>query len=442
MKATITQSSRGHRGAVSGPPFASTTLFVTSGGRPHNLRQTTAPRPPRPQRDRRYRLTHRLLPVVIIAGLALVVGARRGRAAHAARSSTVAERFAARLGEGRLRGACTPSSSADAKRAYPLDRFRAAYAATAATATATAVSASASPREPKDGVVAVPVTVPHARLRPRRGHARAARSRARATRRASTGAPSSPSPAWPRARRCSAAPSCRRAATILARDGQALAKGARPLDRPRRPSPPRRGRAGADPARAARCAARARLPGRRAASACPGWSARSRPQLAGRPGGTLSVGGRVIARSRPRPGRAGAHDDRARRSSEAAITALGGQSGGDRRDPARDRRGPRRSPGRAYSATGPPGSTFKIITTTAALEDRKVKLTDEFPVETAARAGGRPARQRQRRVVRRATSSDSFAALVQLGVRAARRQGGQASGSSRRPRSSAGTSGR
>jgi cell division protein FtsI/penicillin-binding protein 2 len=40
--------------------------------------------------------------------------------------------------------------------------------------------------------------------------------------------------------------------------------------------------------------------------------------------------------------------------------------------------------GIAYSGAGPPGSTFKLITTTAALEDHKVKLDDKFPVQTAA----------------------------------------------------------
>ena len=40
--------------------------------------------------------------------------------------------------------------------------------------------------------------------------------------------------------------------------------------------------------------------------------------------------------------------------------------------------------GIAYSGAAPPGSTFKLVTTTAALEDHKVKLDDRFPVKTAA----------------------------------------------------------
>lgn len=44
--------------------------------------------------------------------------------------------------------------------------------------------------------------------------------------------------------------------------------------------------------------------------------------------------------------------------------------------------------GIAFSAPQPPGSTFKIVTATAALDDAKVKLSDKFPVETAATIDG------------------------------------------------------
>jgi penicillin-binding protein A len=68
---------------------------------------------------------------------------------------------------------------------------------------------------------------------------------------------------------------------------------------------------------------------------------------------------------------------------QAAINALGGQSGGIAvlQPGTGEVLG---LAGTAYSSTGPPGSTFKVMTTTAALQDHKVKLTDEFPVETAA----------------------------------------------------------
>ena len=44
--------------------------------------------------------------------------------------------------------------------------------------------------------------------------------------------------------------------------------------------------------------------------------------------------------------------------------------------------------GIAFSAPQPPGSTFKIITTTAALEEGLVKPTTEFPVESYALIDG------------------------------------------------------
>ena len=44
--------------------------------------------------------------------------------------------------------------------------------------------------------------------------------------------------------------------------------------------------------------------------------------------------------------------------------------------------------GLAFSAPQPPGSTFKIITTTAALEARAVKASTSFPVESAAIVDG------------------------------------------------------
>ena len=45
--------------------------------------------------------------------------------------------------------------------------------------------------------------------------------------------------------------------------------------------------------------------------------------------------------------------------------------------------------GQAFSALQPPGSTFKVITATAALENGDTKLTEEFPVETGAVVDGR-----------------------------------------------------
>jgi len=105
-------------------------------------------------------------------------------------------------------------------------------------------------------------------------------------------------------------------------------------------------------------------------------------QLAGTPGGNLLAGSQVLASSSPRPGRP-VRTTIDTRVQESANIALAGRLGGVAAlDP---RTGEIRGlAGIAFSAPQPPGSTFKVITTTAALEDKLVKPSDEFPVETAA----------------------------------------------------------
>jgi cell division protein FtsI/penicillin-binding protein 2 len=110
------------------------------------------------------------------------------------------------------------------------------------------------------------------------------------------------------------------------------------------------------------------------------------PDLAGRPGGELLAGGRVIARARPRassPVRTTIDS----RVQAAAVTALAGRFGGIAALDARTGE-VRALSGVAFSAPQPPGSTFKIVTTTAALEAHAVKTTTPFPVSTRALIDG------------------------------------------------------
>jgi penicillin-binding protein A len=114
-------------------------------------------------------------------------------------------------------------------------------------------------------------------------------------------------------------------------------------------------------------------------------------RLAGQPSGELfATGGaeeRTIASGEPVPGEP-VKTTIDPEVQTAAVTALGDQYGGVAvLDAATgDVRG---VAGLAFSAPQPPGSTFKIITATAALDAGVVSLEDEFPVETSNTTIGR-----------------------------------------------------
>ncbi len=116
-------------------------------------------------------------------------------------------------------------------------------------------------------------------------------------------------------------------------------------------------------------------------------------RLAGKPGGTLlavskdSTSVRVLAQGKPRKG-APVKTTIDPELQEAAVSALAGRFGGVTVLDARNG-DVRAIAGQAFSAPQPPGSTFKIITTTAALEKGVVSLDDEFEVTNGANVGGR-----------------------------------------------------
>jgi hypothetical protein len=105
-------------------------------------------------------------------------------------------------------------------------------------------------------------------------------------------------------------------------------------------------------------------------------------ELTGRPGGTLRAGDRILASVEPVKG------DAVRTSIDmklqaAAVTALAGRLGGIA--VMRPGNGEVLAlAGIAYSAPQPPGSVFKIITLTGALENRTVKPSDSWPLQQAA----------------------------------------------------------
>jgi hypothetical protein len=174
-------------------------------------------------------------------------------------------------------------------------------------------------------------------------------------------------------------------ATLLARDGSVLAKGA--------------DRASADPIVAGEIVGRLDLapPDEAGTLRALGYPPDARvgvsglervfqQELAGRPGGTLSVGDRVVARSSPRPA-APVRTTIDPKLEHAAIAALAGRYGGvAAMDP---RTGELLAlAGIAFSALQPPGSTFKIVTLTGTLESHVAGPDTPFPVQSAAILSG------------------------------------------------------
>jgi len=347
-------------------------------------RTTSTPRPRRPPSggaDRRRRLTHRLVPIAAAAALAFIVGAVLG-ALHVAPERKVADRFARAWQRGNY-PAMYRELSASARARTPFASFRAAYDQAAATATATRIKVGGA-HDPSGGTVSVPVTVRTRIFGTIRGQVKLPFSGSGDTARVDW-RPNLTFPGVDRGEALQRATQLPTRATLLARDRQVLAKGDdRATDLPGiapdivgelGPIPPDqalelRGLGYPDDARVG----------------ISGLERALQTRLAGRPGGTLSVGARILGRSvaRAAPPVVTTIDPKLERS---AVNNLGGLNGGVA--VIRPATGDVLAlAGLAYSATGPPGSTFKLVTTTAALEAHKIRLSDTFPVESAALLSG------------------------------------------------------
>jgi cell division protein FtsI/penicillin-binding protein 2 len=116
-------------------------------------------------------------------------------------------------------------------------------------------------------------------------------------------------------------------------------------------------------------------------------------RLAGRPGGSLLAvtdegsSARIVSQAEPRAG-APVKTTIDPTLQEEAVSGLAGRAGGVAVLDARN--GDIRAlAGQAFSAPQPPGSTFKTITTAAALEKSVVSLDDEFEIVDGVNVGGR-----------------------------------------------------
>ena len=111
-------------------------------------------------------------------------------------------------------------------------------------------------------------------------------------------------------------------------------------------------------------------------------------RVAGRPGGTLLEGRRVVRRAASHPAQA-VRTTIDLHIEAAAVSALGGRLGGVAAlDPHTGQ--VRALAGIAFSGPQPPGSTFKLVTLAAVLTGHVAKPTDTFPVATHALIDGVP----------------------------------------------------
>jgi cell division protein FtsI/penicillin-binding protein 2 len=176
-------------------------------------------------------------------------------------------------------------------------------------------------------------------------------------------------------------------ATLLARDGTVLAQGPTRTSKAPDVAAEIVGRLGAAPPEQ-QAALRALGDPDGAPVGLSGLERVFQQQLAGRPGGTLLAGNRILARSAPRAG----HTIRTTIDpaiERAAVAALAGRYGGvAAMDP---RTGDVLAlAGVAFSGLQPPGSTFKIITLTGVLEAHVANARSTFPYATEALVGGVP----------------------------------------------------
>lgn len=338
--------------------------------------------------ERRHRLTTRLLPLGAVALAAFILGAVAG--APGSPDREIALRFAKAWERGEI-AAMYRELNATSKRATSLSVFARAYRTAAQTASLRRLDVGqAEAPSTRDGETVVPVAVEVETVD------FGSREAMLDVPLADGGVDWDPSLTYPGLRpgerlesRIELAPR----APILAADGTPLAEG--PADDRSHPLGTAAldvtGEVGAPEAselpRLARLGFSAETP-----VGVSGLERAFDARLAGRPGGTLLAvakagSARVLARSEPLPG-APVKTTIDPGLQVAAVSALADRYGGIAVLDAR--RGDILAlAGQAFSAPQPPGSTFKIVTTTAALQRKAVSLEDEFPIRNGVSVAGR-----------------------------------------------------
>ena len=326
----------------------------------------------RPPNGRRGRLFRHLVPVLLVGALAFVVGLLAG-GLHRPAEQDAAGDYAAAYAK-RDYKAMYALLSAAAKRRTTEQQFAAAHEDAHDTATTQRIS-FAEPDKPEDGTVAVATTVDTRVFGPVRAELRLPMDdEARVE-----WAPHLAFPGLRRGESLERTIDLPERATLLDATGD-------PLDPDTRASIG--GELGPIPAERAE-ELRAKGVPEDAEVGISGLERALDDELRGRPGGRLRAGGRVLAASSPRAAEP-VRTTIVPRIQLAAQSALTGRLGGvvAMRVGGRDDGDVVAAAGIGLSGLQPPGSTFKIITLSGALQARITRPGEEFPVATAATLSG------------------------------------------------------
>jgi peptidoglycan glycosyltransferase len=326
-------------------------------------------------------MSTRLAPLLVAAGVAFVAGAAVGSAGDDPRRETARE-FVEAWARGDY-AAMRALTTSETQRRVSLQRFAGAYRRAAKIATLSSLS-SGRPDEPRGATVSVPVV-----LRTRIFGTLSGQIALPVTEQEDGAAvdwrPYLVHPGLRRGETLTRTTTMPPRAAIQARDGTPLAEGEARLSELGALASEVAGRLGpAPPERAAELERRGVPPG--APVGISGLEREFDSELAGRPGGELRAGERVLASVAPRRGSAvrSTIDPEIQR---AAVAALAGRFGGIAVIRPRDGEVLALA-GIAYSAPQPPGSVFKIVTLAAALEAGVAKRSSKYPIQTSATLEG------------------------------------------------------
>ena len=322
-------------------------------------------------------MLQRLAPLVAFAAVAFAVGIVLG-SRHEPSERRVAARFAAAWERGDY---ATMHSllTAKARGEYPLRRFERAYTRAADTATLAELRAS-QPRVLDDGKVELGV-----RLETRIFGTKASKLELAVEEDPDDGTsgvawrPELVFPGLRAGERLQRTTEMPPRAAIQARDGTIIAQGEQRLSDLGSLASEIAGRLGPAPPEREEELARRGVP-EGTPVGLTGLERTFDERLAGKPGGTLKAGARVLARSEPAEGSA-VRTTIDPEVQEAAVIALAGRFGGIAVMRPRDGEVLALA-GIAYSAPQPPGSTFKIVTLAGLLDAGVVKRNEKFPIET------------------------------------------------------------